>query len=138
EQAALLRALGESLVFNGALAIDLPGPAAGLDAESNGRQVLVFSGETEDGQAFDCYHLHEDDLAMQTRYLRVTYETVDDDGLVRRRVGGHHPRYVYRFELGYLLHRAGLVLADFYGDYDPGPLTNDTERMVAIARRRDG
>lgn len=53
EQAALLRALGESLVFNGALAIDLPGPAAGLDAESNGQQVLVFSGETEDGLALD-------------------------------------------------------------------------------------
>ena len=138
EQAALLRALGESLVFNGALAIDLPGPAAGLDAESNGRQVLVFSGETEDGQAFDCYHLHEDDLAMQTRYLRVTYETADDDGLVRRRIGEHQLRYVYRFELEYLLDRAGLVLADIYGDYDLGPLTNDSERMVAIARRRDG
>jgi hypothetical protein len=36
------------------------------------------------------------------------------------------------------LDRAGLALADVYGDYDLGPLTNDSERMIAIARRRGG
>ena len=138
EQLATLRALGEAMVFNGLLAIDLPGPAQGLDATSNGQQVLVFSGETQGGQAFDCYHLHEDDLAMQTRYLRVTYETTTEDGLVRRRTGEHVLRYAYRFELEYLLDRAGLALADVYGDYDLGPLTNESERMIAIARRRNG
>ena len=138
EQLELLRRLGESMVFNGLLAIDLPGPAASLDPDSNGQQQLVFSGETEDGQPFDCFHLHEDDLAMQTRHLRVTYETVDDSGIVRRKVGEHLLRYVYRFELEYLLERAGLVLGDVYGDYELGPLTNESERMVVMARRSDG
>lgn len=138
EQVGTLRALGGSLVFNGLLAIDLPGPALQLDAASNGQQQLVFSGETEDGQPFDCWHLHEDDLASQTRYLRVTYETTGEDGLVRRRTATHELRYVYRYELEYLLDAAGLELADVYGDYDLGPLTNESERMVAIARRRDG
>ena len=138
EQVETLRALGRSLVFNGLLAIDLPGPALGLDAGSNGQQVLVFSGETADGESFDCWHLHEDDLATQTRYLRVTYETTGEDGLVRRRTGTHELRYVYRYELEYLLEAAGLELADVYGDYDLGPLTSESERMVAIARRRDG
>jgi len=136
EQVETLRVLGESLVYNGLLAIDVPGPASGLDPASNGQQVLVFSGEA-DGQPFDCYHLHEDDTALQQRHLRVTYETVDETGLVRRRVGEHLLRYVYRFELEYLLDRAGLALVDVYGDYDLGPLTNDSERMIAIARRRD-
>jgi len=45
---------------------------------------------------------------------------------------------VYRFELEYLLDDSGLALSDVYGDYDLGPLTNDSERMIAIARRRDG
>ncbi len=138
EQFELLQQLGESLVFNGRLAIDLPGPAAGLDPDSNGQQVLVFSGETDDGRSFDCYHLHEDDLADQTRHLRVTYETVDEEGLVRRSVSEHVLRYVYRFELEYLLDRAGLALVDVYGDYELGPLTNESERMVVLARRRDG
>ncbi len=138
EQVELLRQLGEAMVFNGLLAIDLPGPAASLDPDSNGQQVLVFSGETEDGQSFDCFHLHEDDLAMQTRHLRVTYETVDDSGIVRRKISEHLLRYVYRFELEYMLERAGLVLGDVYGDYELGPLTNESERMVVMARRRDG
>ncbi|MGE0599452.1 MAG: class I SAM-dependent methyltransferase [Dehalococcoidia bacterium] len=138
EQVELLRCLGEALVFNGLLAIDVPGPAASLDPETNGQLLLVFSGETEDGQEFDCFHLHEDDLAMQTRHLRVTYETVDELGQVRRRTSEHLLRYVYRFELEYLLDRAGLVLGDVYGDYELGPLTNESERMVVMARRRDG
>lgn len=50
----------------------------------------------------------------------------------------HRLRYVYRFELEYLLGMAGLALAGMYGDYDLGPLTNDSERMIAIARRDNG
>ena len=138
EQVAMLRQLGQSLVFNGLLAIDLPGPAAALDPGSNGQQTLVFSGATAEGELFDCWHLHEDDLAAQTRHLRVTYETVAEDGLVRRKKSDHLLRYVYRFELEYLVNAAGLELADIYGDYELGPLTNDSERMVAIVRRRDG
>lgn len=137
-QVATLRSLCRALVFNGLIAIDLPGPAQGLDADSNGQPVLVFSGETGAGERFDCYHLHEDDLALQTRHLRVTYETTGQDGLVRRRVSEHLLRYVYRFEFEYLLDRAGLALADVYGDYDLGPLTNGSERMIAIARRKEG
>lgn len=57
---------------------------------------------------------------------------------MRRRVSEHELRYVYRFELEYLLDDSGLALSDVYGDYDLGPLTNDSERMIAIARRRDG
>lgn len=137
-QRELLSALARALAFNGLLAIDLPGPASGLDPESNGQQQLVFSGETAGGEAFDCWHLHEDDLALQARHLRVTYETTAADGSVRRRVSEHELRYAYRFELEYLLDAAGLALLDIYGDYDLGPLTNDSERMIAIARRRDG
>ncbi|MEO8538916.1 MAG: class I SAM-dependent methyltransferase [bacterium] len=136
EQRDTLRCLASSLVFNGLIAIDLPGPASGLDPDSNGVQRLVFSGETAAGTNFDCWHLHEDDLAEQTRYLRVTYETPGEDGLVRRRVSEHQLRYLYRYELEYLLADCGLVLSDIYGDYDLGPLSNDSERMVAIARRR--
>ncbi|MCZ2108676.1 MAG: class I SAM-dependent methyltransferase [Dehalococcoidia bacterium] len=138
EQIAWLQAIAAALQFNGTLAIDLPGPALGLDPASNGQQVLVFAGETSDGTRFDAWQVHEDDLAAQTRWLRVIYEQVDDDGLVRRRSSEHQLRYVYRFEIEYLLAMSGLVLADIYGDYDLGPLTNDSERMIVIARRVQG
>ncbi len=138
EQRAMLESLRDVLTFNGLLALDLPGPMSALDPESNGQPLLVFTGETDAGQRFDCWHVHEDDLADQVRHLRITYESVGDDGIVRRRVSEHRLRYLYRFEVEYLLHLAGLVLVDVYGDYDLGPLTNDSERMIVVARRRDG
>ncbi len=138
EQRTMLGALRDSMTFNGQMVIDLPGPAQGLDPDSNGVQRLAYTAELEDGTGFDVWHVHDDDEATQTRMLRVTYETVDADGLVRRQVGEHYLRYVYRFEMEYLLHLAGLVLVDVYGDYDLGPLTNDSERMIVVARRRDG
>jgi SAM-dependent methyltransferase len=137
-QLATLRAIAGALTFNGLLAIDVPGPALWLDPSANGQPMLTFTGETASGVRFDCWHMHEDDLAAQTRDLRVTYETLSEDGAVRRRVSQHRLRYVYRFELEYLLGMAGLALAGMYGDYDLGPLTNDSERMIAIARRDNG
>lgn len=138
EQRGMLAALAGSLAFDGVLALDLPGPAQWLDPGSNGEPLLAFSGVTDDGVRFECWHVHEDDLAEQTRRLRVSYETIGDDGLVRRRVSEHLLRYVGRWELEYLLEAAGLELLDLYGDYDAGPLTGSSERMIAIARRLTG
>jgi SAM-dependent methyltransferase len=138
EQLAWLRALGDALHFNGQLAIDLPGPALWLDPDTNGQPVMTFSGEDVDGNSFDAWQVHEDDLAAQTRWLRVTYESTGVDGLVRRWQSDHHLRYLYRFELEYLLEMAGLAQVDLYGDYELGPLTNESERMIVIARKQSG
>jgi SAM-dependent methyltransferase len=138
EQAATLRALGECLHFNGVLALDLPGPALWLDPAENGRPLLAFSGETPAGEQLDAWQVFEDDLAAQVRHLRVTYEVTAADGSLRRYHSAHRLRYVYPFELAYLLERAGLAHVDLYGDYDLGPLTNDSERMIAVARRSAG
>ena len=86
----------------------------------------------------DAWQLHEDDLSGQTRMLRVIYETTDGEGLVRRKQSDHALRYVYPFEAEYLFRLAGLARADIYGDYELGPLTNDSERMILVARRSGG
>jgi SAM-dependent methyltransferase len=138
EQRGTLAALADALTFDGTLALDLPGPGQWLDPATNGQPVLAFTGETEDGTGFECWHVHEDDLAEQTRTLRVAYERVDDDGLVRRRVSVHRLRYVGRWEMEYLLAESGLDLVDLYGDYDLAPLDGGSERMIVIARREPG
>jgi SAM-dependent methyltransferase len=138
EQVVTLHLLGQALAFNGLLAVDLPGPAAWLDPATNGQPLLVQSAMTEEGDVLDAWHVHEDDLALQTRTLRVTYERTARDGTVRRQISEHRLRYVQRFEMEYLLALAGLAQVDVYGDYDLGPLTNDSERMIVIARRKEG
>jgi SAM-dependent methyltransferase len=138
EQLDTLRALAAATHFSGQIALDLPGPALWLDPASDAQPVLVYSGMLEDGSQLDVWHLHEDDLAMQTRMLRVSYERTAADGIVRRTQSVHRLRYLYRFEVEYLLHIAGLSLLGVYGDYDLGPLTNESERMIVVARGIDG
>lgn len=137
-QLEMLRVLRAAMHFDAVLAVDLPGPAMWLDPSTNGQPLVVFAGETETGEPLDVIHLREDDLALQQRTLRVTYERTGADGIVRRTTAEHLLRYVYRFEIEYLLHLAGLTLVDIYGEYDLGPLTNDSERMIVIARSASG
>jgi len=137
DQLAWLRAARELLTFNGRLILDLPGPALWLDPATNGQPLLVFRGESADGQRFEAWHVHEDDLAEQSRWLQVSYETIANDGAVRRLRSEHQLRYIYPAELGHLLSRTGLRLVDLYGDYDAGVLSNESERMIAIAERDD-
>jgi SAM-dependent methyltransferase len=137
EQVSTLSALDECLHDSGLLALDLPGPALWLDPSTNGQPLLVYSGTTPEGEPFDAWQVHEDDLAEQLRILRVTYERTGADGLVRRSQSEHRLRYVYPHECRYLLEQSGLVQVDAYGDYDLGPLTNDSERMIVIAGRAE-
>jgi len=138
EQLAMLRAIGALLHFSGQLVLDLPGPASWLDPTTNGQPVLVHSSLLPSGEHLDVWQIHEDDLALQSRVLRVTYERTSPGGEVRRALSVHDLRYVYRFEIEYLLHLAGLVLIGIHGDYDLGPLTNDSERMIVVARGQKG
>jgi SAM-dependent methyltransferase len=138
QQVAVLRAMAAALHFSGLVAVDVAGPALWLDAAANGQPFLVHSTALDDGSALDVWHVHEDDLAAQTRELLVTYDVTAPDGTVRRERSTHRLRYVFPFELRYLLEAAGLALVDCYGDYELGPLTNESERMIAVARRAEG
>lgn len=138
EQLAWLRRLAAALHFSGQLALDLPGPALWLDPSTNGQPVMVYSAPLEEGGQLDVWQVHEDDLALQQRILRVSYERTSPEGELRRIQSVHTLRYLYRFEVEYLLHIAGLALLGVYGDYDLGPLSNESERMIVTARGIDG
>jgi SAM-dependent methyltransferase len=135
EQLATLEALRACMTPGGTLAIDVAGPELWLDPGSNGQPLSVFHGVLEDGATIDVHHTHQDDLVAQTRSLQITYEIADQDGAVTCRQTEHNLRYVYPFELILLLERAGLTPLATYGDYDRGPLTNDSDRMIVVARR---
>lgn len=138
EQLATLAALAEAMHFNATLVLDLPGPAMALDPAANGQPLLTWSGDAPDGEPLDVWQVHEDDPAEQTRWLRVTYERTGPGGAVLRSRSEHRLRYLYRFEAEYLLRLAGLAPAGLYGDYDLGPLTGDSARMIVVARRANG
>lgn len=138
EQVAFLQALARAMHFNAVLAIDVPGPAMHLDPSQNGQPILAFDGHDDAGRRLLVWHIRHDDAALQSRQLHIVYEVTEADGTLRRYHSEHHLRYPHRFELEYLLRLAGLVQLDVYGDYDLGPLTSNSERMIVTARRAQG
>jgi len=136
EQRATLEAARAALRFDGVVILDLPGPALWLDPATNGQPVLVASRRLDSGELLEVWQVHEDDLAAQSRTLRVAYELTGADGHQRRFVSEHRLRYVYPVEAEYLLERSGLELTATYGDYELGPLGNESERMILVARPR--
>lgn len=138
EQVEFLQSLARAMHFNAILAIDVPGPAMHLDPSQNGQPILAFDGFDESGQHLLVWHIRHDDAALQVRRLHIVYEVTASDGTLRRYHSEHRLRYPHRFELEYLLRIAGLVQLDVYGDYDLGPLTSSSERMIVTARRAQG
>ena len=137
EQIAALRAAGAALAPHGRLALDVAGPGHWLDPSANGEPILAFAGDLH-GEPLTVWHVREDDLATQTRTLRVLYERTSADGLVRRARSEHRLRYVTRAELALLLDAAGLRPLDTFGDYALGPLTNASARLIVTAECPEG
>ncbi len=136
-QIAALRAAARALSPHGRLALDVAGPGHWLDPSANGEPFLAFAGDLQ-GEPLTVWHIHEDDLATQTRTLHVLYERTGAGGLVRRARSEHRLRYVTRAELALLLAVAGLRLLDTFGDYALGPLTNASARLIVTAECVEG
>jgi hypothetical protein len=68
----------------------------------------------------------------------ITYEWQEAEGQVRRRL--RHElvaRYVFPEEVPPLLESCGFRVAAAYGDFDRGPLADDSREQIWIAERRE-
>ena len=72
--------------------------------------------------------------------LRIVYESTDGFEIARHdlRIRGPGELLGARQSGLPMLRFADLALTDVYGDYELGPLTNESERMIVIARRTTG
>jgi ubiquinone/menaquinone biosynthesis C-methylase UbiE len=93
-----------------------------LTDPGSGRRVLKFRTETVD-------------LAQQV--INVTYivDEVDEEGHVQRTLFPFSMRYLFRYELELLLRHAGFQVEAIYGSYELDEFGDDSEQMVAVARR---
>jgi SAM-dependent methyltransferase len=120
----------------GVLALDLTNPVPGAFGDTSG---LLIHDYTRDGPEPDwqTVKLRSQVLAPVDQEVDVSvfYDEVGPAGEVRRTLASFVLRYFYRNELRLLVERAGLVVEDFYGGYDLQPLTEDSDRLILIARR---
>lgn len=136
-QRAALAAMAAALRPDGCLALDLPTLAAWAEWEPGARPLeLLWSDESHDtGVTTSHLSTFHAEPARQVRHITHIFEEIANDGAVRRRMAAYDLRFVGRFEVELLLERAGLRVAGVHGDYELGPLTDASERMIVLATR---
>ena len=71
----------------------------------------------------------------QVNDVRLIIEEVSDEGVVERRLmRDYEQRYTFRYEMEHLLELSGFDLEDVYGDFEGGPVTEESEDLVWVAR----
>lgn len=133
-QAAALRTIAAVLAPEGLAVLDLPTLAAWSDWQPGVRPVELLWSETDaaTGAITNHYTTFRADPAAQLRHVTHIFERIDADGRVTRRQVAYPLRFVGRYELVYLLERAGLRARALYGDYELGPLRAESERFVVF------
>ena len=71
--------------------------------------------------------------AMQRNDVEMIFEVVHADGRTERLVFAWTLRYFFRYEVEHLLARSGFRVAALFGDFDRGPLTDDSPEMIFVA-----
>lgn len=122
---------------DGLLILDLFNPDPRELTADEGVLVHAKSFEVE-GQHVQKYVLRRTDLAEQTHYVEFVYDEVGPDRVVRRSVLPFTMRWVYRYELEYLLAHNGFALEAVYGSYELDEFGSDSERLIAVARLSEG
>jgi hypothetical protein len=79
--------------------------------------------------------LIEHDFVRQVRQFEFKFEEYDQNGkLVRERIVPLYTRYTFRYEMQYLLERAGFKVKNVFRDYDRNPYDGSGE-MIVVARK---
>ena len=136
EQLETLRRAAEHLAPTGALAFNLFVPDSDLISDVSEKPFSM--GETihpETGLRCLLTAVNRTDPVGQTIHSIQTVEELSDTGEVVRTVNLEVDlRYLYPSEVHVMLEQVGMVADQVFGDFDGGPLTEDSEEMVWVVR----
>jgi len=136
DQVACLRTVHQHLVADGLLIIDLFNPDLALLLEGGGRIMLERllvdpKGPTLITKMVSAWV----DRVNQVNHLTYLYDEIGESGELRRTVAAISQRYLYRYEMEQLLVGNGFAVENIYGSYDLDPYSQDSIKMIFVARR---
>ncbi|MGA2112053.1 MAG: class I SAM-dependent methyltransferase [Anaerolineales bacterium] len=135
EQSAALQSVHRHLEPGGSFAFDLPNPAEIYAASREGLLLERILKDEERGctiQVFSSFLLERN---TQQGHITWFYDEVDEEGRVSRTTIPMTLRYFFPDELVCLLEASGLAIRSISGDFDHGPLEEDSDRMVIVAEK---
>ena len=134
EQESCLRCVREHLAEGGVFVVDVFAPRHDYLAKGE-----IFSLKKrffdESGNEYFVYERSRYDNAKQIVEVTRFYDRVLEDGTVKRIVVDFKLRYVFRYELEYLLELNGFEVAAVYGWYDKRPYDYKSGKMIFLARK---
>jgi SAM-dependent methyltransferase len=132
-QIATLESVRRITTPGGVMLLDLFVPDPAYIATLDGRLILEFQHQFENGERLDKWVARLHDLASQLIETTIYFDVTSSDGVVRRLVDHYATRYVHLYELEHLLSRTGWDLVSLFGGYDLEPFASDSERILALA-----
>lgn len=135
-QLAALKHWRQALAPRGMLLIDIFNPDVGQLASLDGRLEWdqTWTGNPP-GASTMKFLARVVDTAAQVMSVNHIYDEIAADGSLKRTVAAFNLRYIWRYEAELLLEKAGFLLEEIYGDWNLGPFTSESERMILLARR---
>jgi ubiquinone/menaquinone biosynthesis C-methylase UbiE len=138
DQLAALEGVRQHLQPGGLLILDLFNPDLGRLLDARG-QVYLDKVFTDPGTGHRLMRFSTQRVELSQQTLRVSYivDELDEEGGVRRTLFPFSIRYLFRSELELLLGQAGFAVEAIYGSYDLDEFGDDSEKMIAVARKLD-
>jgi hypothetical protein len=75
------------------------------------------------------------DTAGQRLISRQRYQCAAADGQIRVREHVLELRYIFRFEMEWMLEACGFAVEDLYGNFDRSAFAADSPEMIFVARK---
>lgn len=135
DQLAALANIYDALLPSGRVVIDLFNPDVRSIPAYRGDVILERQFQLPDGRHVQKFVSQWADVIAQRINVVFMYD-INDNSQIRRVNASFTMRWIWRYEAEHLLARAGFVLEHVYGDYELGPLTNESEQMILVARKR--
>jgi SAM-dependent methyltransferase len=132
-QLLTLTSMRSRMLPDGMLLLDLLVPQPDYLMSLDGRLEHEFTTQLADGTRLDKWALRTHDLASQTIYTTLFYDTISVSGAVTRHVDRYTTRYIHHVELEHLLARAGWEIVSLFASYDLHPFDSESERMIVLA-----
>ena len=137
EQRQALARVRERLAPGGLFAMDTfnPDVSSLVNDETSRLAYHLKDVERADGGTLVVWGQNGWDPVTQVNDIRLIIEEVSDEGVVERRLmRDFEQRYTFRYEMEHLLELCGFDLKAVYGDFGGGPVTEDTEDLIWVAR----
>ena len=124
---------------DGLLALDVFAPDLAQLADRRDEAVPFHIRDVDqpDGTSIVVWGQNQWNAVDQVNSARLIIEELDETGMmVRRQYRDFDLRYTFRYEMQHLLELAGFTVEELYGDFAGGPVTEESDDLVWVARKQ--